>query len=164
MCGSLSISLYFTCTFIMCLGLSGGHSWIAIYIVLSAGWAWKSRLVMGDTFAIIFQFRSAFEMQILSSGKKLFQQQNVLTKSDKIFHNLSTNHICCIYICVYRYVCVYRHISTYVHYQIGQLSGGCKRLALFICLIRGPLDLPLSLSLSLSIYFVSFSGGGSRAM
>lgn len=126
---------------------------------------------MGDTFAIIFQFRSAFEMQILSSGKKLFEQQNVLTKSDKIFHNLSTNHICCIYsicvcvqMCVCVCVCVYRHISTYVHYQIGQLSGGCKRLALFICLIRGPLDLPLSLSLSLSIYFVSFSGGGSRAM
>lgn len=105
---SLSLPLYFTCTFIMGLGLSGGHSWIAIYIVLSAGWACKSRLVMGDTFAIIFQFRSAFEMQILSSGKKLFQQQNVLTKSDKIFHNLSTNHICCIYsICVCVQMCVY---------------------------------------------------------
>lgn len=80
--------------------------------------SWQSLqvcLVMGDTFAIIFQFRSAFEMQILSSGKKLFQQHkqqqqsqtNVLTKSQNIsqFVYKSCKHIA--YICLYVCVCVY---------------------------------------------------------
>lgn len=71
---------------------------------------------------------------------------------------LYIQHMCvCVHICMC--VCVYRHISTYVHYQIGQLSGGCKRLALFICLIRGPLDLPISLSPCPSLYILSLSQG-----
>lgn len=70
----------------------------------------QSRLVMGDTFAIIFQFRSAFEMQILSSGKKLFQMRSQNHK--KMFHNLSTNHVCtcsihvCICVCAPMCVCI----------------------------------------------------------